>query len=1283
MRWISTLILITVAVAGNAQTDLTAFEWGAMPTASIAVNHMGYRPFFTTDGKPDTGWVAPTEALPGTSIAVSPMPIWYRLEWRFPVVVSEMQLRQFAPGAYPLVKSIGKYALQADQDGKWVDLVSGDASAVAPDQAIELKLPQAVRTTALRLVINSAVGQMVGLSEVKVFGDKPVLPLSYAPAWQGRWIWGEPSLALAHREPIRRYLRRSFELADPAQAKEAWLVASFYDRGIMYLNGVEMLRDGSYNGGIMRQALVKKLPLERLVKGENVLAAQVEDIYEVGSQGLLAELVLIGQDGSRTVIPTDDKWIGQEDSGPVPDWRKPGYKDARYVPARVGPSPNTPWHWLWRTPYPYVAPQETMQVSGLKLTPQPLQPGAKASAEITFDVLAKPKADYAVILRLGQDTQARGHDYELWGAVADPETVKTSSWEPGRHVVKLEVDVPKEAPSPTPAQLLVSRPEGAVGLTSTLEGMKESPWGLQLTLPVTRTVAAGYEPPPYSRDFPDTKIRMVNGNPALTIGGKVEAPVLWAASYGNYRRYSQYVSSGVKMFRAMIEGHAVPAPGEQEQTDKWWFGEVDRMVYAALAEDPEIKLLPAVWMDPNPEWLFENSSEQFVSGRGQVLIPIIFSQPDKSQARPTFMSQAWRKAGAEGLTRLVKHMRSQPYAPHIMGLIFFAGRAGENYYGGNELNIFMNDKGQYDARPRDQWDVGDFSTAARRTFRDFLMRKYKTDAALQAAWQNPSIHFDDVLEPARFVRDDVVNILTWANKPPGAGTLRDPLEPGVGTLPMDYYQCFSEAMIDSFSEWGRAVKEASDNKLVTGCYYGYTLAQLFTAVPGFGGHTAVDRAARTPYVDIFVSPAEYDNDRRAGGHLWGHNIIDSLRLHNKLWIYEADTRTYLSDIVPKQYSLQETLEVLKRDAAASIVRGSGWWWLEFASMQRGAAAREWFDDPGILKLAGQIKRLYDFSLTLPDQGPSAEIAIFYHGETHTGQDISTPTLALNIAIGRMTLVDNVQRIGAPYDLYNLADLPDLAKSGKLSQYKLCLFLNPFYLQPEEVKWLELAKGGGRTVVWLYAPGLAQNGKHLAAENVEQVIGMKGLKLLAEPTLPTMRFTEAAGAVTTGLPAGYELAPRAFLPGQMWERWGSELNPLPYLDPTAVDKDTRIVGQWVIGGQARADRGAFAIRKLANWTSVYSAVPYLSSDVMRNLARIAGVHVYRDSNDILYADKHFVVVHTGEKAATDVMRLPRKTAVTEAFSGKVLTTGATEIKLDVPPYTTAMYYLGQAADLPKQ
>ena len=241
------------------------------------------------------------------------------------------------------------------------------------------------------------------------------------------------------------------------------------------------------------------------------------------------------------------------------------------------------------------------------------------------------------------------------------------------------------------------------------------------------------------------------------------------------------------------------------------------------------------------------------------------------------------------------------------------------------------------------------------------------------------------------------------------------------------------------------------------CYYGYTLSQLYTNLPLFSGHTAVARACRTPYLDFYVAPPDYNPSRRAGGDVRAWNIVDSLRLHNKLFLYEYDNRSFLAEMMPKTFSQRETVSVFRRDFAAALTHNTAFWWLDFGDGQRGARSLEWFCDPAIADLAAHTKRVYDYALTLPDRSPSAQIAVFYHGETHTGQRIHPPTIPLNVSLGRLTLFDGVQRIGAPADLYNLADIPLLAKSGRLDQYKMCLFLNPFYLTEEERQSLELQR----------------------------------------------------------------------------------------------------------------------------------------------------------------------------------------------------------------------------------
>jgi len=128
-------------------------------------------------------------------------------------------------------------------------------------------------------------------------------------------------------------------------------------------------------------------------------------------------------------------------------------------------------------------------------------------------------------------------------------------------------------------------------------------------------------------------------------------------------------------------------------------------------------------------------------------------------------------------------------------------------------------------------------------------------------------------------------------------------------------------------------------------------------------------------------------------------------------------------------------------------------------------------------------------------------------------------------------------------------------------------------------------------------------------------------------------------------------------------------------------DTQVLGRLVLDGEVQPGMAGLCVRALAGegggWNSVYCAVPLLTPELMRSLARFAGVHVYRDSNDILYADRQFVAVHTGATPATDELRLPAVSDVYDVFGRRVVATGVTSFTLDVPAYSTVLYYLGDA------
>ena len=1259
--------------AADVTENLALAPVTGMPSALASWPHMRFSAQKACDDAEGTGWVSQANVYP----------VWLRVEWPLPVEVSRIDVLPFLPEGVPEVGRLGRYRIEILTEGEWQTVAEGDGTTAAEGEALSHRFSERVMTSAVRLVAESGPKACIGVAELRVTGPKLVVPAEWAPRWQGRWIWCEPSLVIPHREPLRRYFRRSFTVEDPTQIKEAWLLGCAFDRlNNMWLNNRPVLSHSSLYGGSLRKATVRQLTSDRFVSGENVIAAEVDDIYECGSHGLLAELLIRYFDGRCERIVTDSSWFGQQDQGVVPDWRKAGLKDKRWVPCVVKTWPNTRLHWSWNVPYPNVSPEEQLRLVQLTATPSRVPPGEHVSIKLTLETAGPLCRDYAVVLRLGQASFSRNHDFELWGGALLPEELKTSQWEPGRHEVELTVPVPTGAPDPMPVTLLVSTPDSAARVTCDLDRVTTDVYGVHFLLPVVRgsvpvtgDTAAG---------FPGCEVRMLRGTPTLFINDRSVPPVIWSSSYGSYQRYSDYAASGVRIFRPRIVGGPICAPGEEEDYYRTWFAEIDRIMEAALAVDSEIWLLPALSMDPHPEWLFAEPTEQMLGGRGDPVIKLSYAVPDRGQVRPTFMSLAWRVAGARGLRRLVEHMASRPYASRVIGLCLFAGRAGENYWGGNERNVFRNEAGQYDVKKRSAWDVGDFSMAARRTFRAFLLSKYGSVDRLRKAWCNPRVTFDDILDPAALSRQTLCDYLVWVDKDGEAGSLRDPLKPGVGCLPMDYLQCFSEAMIDSFAAWGRAVKEASGGALIAGCFYGYAIPQMYTSIPGFHGHTAVAKACRTPWLDFFVSPSEYGGARRAGHPYWGLSIQDSLRLHKKLWIYEQDTRTFLAEHMPKTFSRSETLEVLKRDAAAALTHASGWWWYEFSKGMAGALARSWFSDPAILELAGRLKSVYERGLTFPQRGPTAEIAVFYHGESLTAQDLFAPTAQINITISRLTFVNAMQRIGAPFDFYNLADIPVLNERGMLDRYRLCIFLNPFYLTPPERSSLDLCKGRNRTLLWLWGPGIAGSDRSPHADNVAELTEIPGIRALDRRAVQSYQLCAPDHPLNAGLEDAAQFTALPFPPGATWERFGNEVWPVLYVDGAQCGKDTDVLGKWVLDGEVAPGRVAYCARRIVggktgNWRSVYAAVPLLNARQLRNLAREAGVHIYWEGDEVLFAGAGFVALHTGKQAAEGVLRLPKAGTAHDVFSGKIVRSDAQQIAVDMAPYSTSVWALWDSVD----
>ncbi len=75
--------------------------------------------------------------------------------------------------------------------------------------------------------------------------------------------------------------------------------------------------------------------------------------------------------------------------------------------------------------------------------------------------------------------------------------------------------------------------------------------------------------------------------------------------------------------------------------------------------------------------------------------------------------------------------------------------------------------------------------------------------------------------------------------------------------------------------------------------------------------------------------------------------------------------------------------------------------------------------------------------------------------------------------------------------------------------------------------------------------------------------------------------------------------------------------------------------------------------------------------LRELWKEAGVHLYLDSDDVLYIGRGWLCVHTldgGEK----VVRFPFLAEVTDPFSGEIISDSTHHIELNLNPGSTVLY-----------
>jgi len=652
--------------------------------------------------------------------------------------------------------------------------------------------------------------------------------------------------------------------------------------------------------------------------------------------------------------------------------------------------------------------------------------------------------------------------------------------------------------------------------------------------------------------------------------------------------------------------------------DRYDFSAIDAVLVETLDRFPEALLLPIVWAAPPPWWAERYPQEiaRFSDGKPWPYY----------RATPSFNSTPWHRDATQAMTAFVQHLEGTSFAGRVLGYWIVGGVSAE--WQGWGCHGSAADR-----------HLMDYSAPEQAAFRAYLAKRWPDRPELARAGI-PAL--DD-----RLGRE--------------LGAFRDPAQ-ALATIV--YNRFYSESVTSCMLTCLRAAKQATGGRKIVGAYYGYSLeyANMDWCLQ-MSGHNAVRLALDSPDIDFLSAPHSYAV-RRLGGDMGWMWAAHSINLAGKLFWPDDDSRTHLSG--PCDYSPAvnpaQTREVLRRNFGKQLCHLNPVGFLQLESgreLASGAIARDGriTRRVGEFALAKRVRRQAEIAVVIDEES----IPYFSYDHGRLGSGSLEPVLPWN---GERFFVERrvnglagdllggqrerIARIGAPVD-WVLAS--DLARPGL--DYKLLVMLSCVQYDEARLRAVRQLQERAATVLWCYAPGFIADGSagvaHMAA-----LTGFRLQRLAAGPAVINVTAPAQAGLA--------EMASLSFgAPYALDPRFG--VND-PAAEPLGVYRD---------GGQV-----ALAAKTVGRSRSLYCGASVLPPELLRGLARAAGVHIYAADNDVVDANDSLVLLHTAS-AGDKTIALPCRADVVDVYSGVVLARDVPQFSLHEAAETTRLFYVGEAAE----
>lgn len=442
------------------------------------------------------------------------------------------------------------------------------------------------------------------------------------------------------------------------------------------------------------------------------------------------------------------------------------------------------------------------------------------------------------------------------------------------------------------------------------------------------------------------------------------------------------------------------------------------------------------------------------------------------------------------------------------------------------------------------------------------------------------------------------------------GMLRDPAKE---RRLIDFARFQQEEMGTFVTEMAAACRRGTGGEKLVVFFYGYLFEfpPLPTGAPT-SGHYALSTVLKSRDIDILCSPISY-TDRDWLGTAPCMTTAESVKAAGMLWLNEDDSRTYLDPRTQEHVQegglvdLLQTQQVMLRNTAQEALRGFGSWWMDLP-------AQGWFNDARIWE---EMVRLHPVDAAMAQRKTpfTPEIALIVDEDSMCHLPGGSAVMARPLIYDARAAAG---RSGAPYGQYLLGDVV----AGKVPA-KLQIYLSA---------WSSRAVTGTAGVspaavrVWCYAPGYIQPDKL-------DVAGIK--RLTAFDAIPVSPPTTEVTPTAAGRKLGLD------------QPWGQKEAIQPLFAVTATPQET--LATYADGSSA------VAMRKSSHGIDVFVGVPMLTTELIRALAELAGVHLFTRDNSAVWAADNYLSIQA-HKAGPLVIDTGKAGTVYDGLDGQPLGKG---------------------------